>query len=224
MPSRQLGSARAVCLPDCPATAGLNKGSSSLWTAGRQKLSGSSQRTGFLKTCSRPAISFYRCSQLGGRLRRVRRNLPRASAKKPTHPCKEHGVPAPTKQNPGCPKPAPSLGWKAPPHPIRKRSWGWGEECLLWHFANRGQHVLAGASHISPEHLGLDRLGVQRGEGCPLCRAQPWQRCSPQGARTVLGPSLTFTMEPPWPKTGWRCLGVKGLPGPPRAVPRGQAQ
>ena len=138
-------------------------------------------------------------------------------------PCKEHGVPAaPAKQNPGCPKPVPSLGWKAHHTPF-PRSWGWGRNASSGTLPAGNMCQIVPCSILSPGHLGLDHLGVQRGGGRPLCRAQPWQRCRTR-CQDSSEPKPDH-LEPPWPKVGaGDAWGFKGLPGPPRAVPRGQAQ
>ena len=80
------------------------------------------------------------------------------------------------------------------------------------------QHPLPRAPWTGPPR------GAERGEGGggALCAGPSRGKDTIQGARTVLSPSLTtWSLLGPRLGDAW---GFKGLPGPPRAVPRGQAQ
>lgn len=94
-------------------------------------------------------------------------------------PCKEHGVPAaPAKQNPGCPKPVPSLGWKAHHTPF-PRSWGWGRNASSGTLPAGNvsdstlQHPLPRAPWTGPSR-GAERWGAPSVQG-PAVAKMPYK-------------------------------------------------
>ena len=158
----------------------------------------------------------------GGRMRCLRRNLPRTSAR-PTHPARsmvsQQLLPNRTLGIPSlC---LPSGGKLTTPH--SQEVGGGGRNASSGTLPAGNTCQIVPCSILSPGHLGLDHLGVQRGGGRPLCRTQPWRRCRTR-CHDSSEPKPDH-LEPPWPKVGaGDAWGFKGLPGPPRAVPRGQAQ
>lgn len=132
-------------------------------------------------------------------------------------PCKEHGVPAaPAKQNPGCPEPVPSLGWKAHHTPF-PRSWGWWGGMLplaLCQQVTRVRWYLAASS--SQGTLDWTISGGRERWGGTLCAGPSRGKDAVQGARTVLSPSLA-TWNLRGPRLGLETPGgLKGcldLPG-----------